>query len=233
MMKPLPSSNTSSAAPSLRVLREAPAERVLQDSTTASLLEVVSVLVGDPDVALRVLAQFPTLRDMQQARPAELAEIDGLGPRRIAAIKAALEIGRRLLRASGDDRAQIRSPADAAQLLIPEMNLLEQEQLRVVLLDTRMRVIAMPVIYVGNLNSTIVRTAEVFREAIRQNASAIIVAHNHPSGDSSPSPEDVVVTRNIIAAGQLLDIDVMDHLIISGQGGQIFASLKERGLAFE
>ncbi len=182
MMKPQPGSNSSSAAPSLRVLREAPAVRVLQDSTTASLLEVVSVLVGDPDVALRVLAQFPTLRDMQQARPAELAEIDGLGPRRIAALKAALEIGRRLLRTNGDDRAQIRSPADAAQLLIPEMNLLEQEQLRVVLLDTRMRVIAMPVIYVGNINSTIVRTAEVFREAIRQNASAIIVAHNHPSG---------------------------------------------------
>ena len=211
MMKPQPGSNPSATEPSLRVLREAPAERVLQDSTTASLLEVLSVLVGDPDVALRVLAQFPTLRDMQQARPAELAVIDGLGPKRIAALKAALEIGRRLLRASGDDRAQIRSPADAAQLLIPEMNLLEQEQLRVVLLDTRMRVIAMPVIYVGNLNSTIVRTAEVFREAIRQNASAIIVAHNHPSGDSSPSPEDVAVTRNIIAAGQLLDIDVMDR----------------------
>ena len=232
-MKSQPGSNLSSAAPSLRVLREAPAERVLHDSTTASLLEVLSVLVGDPDVALRVLAQFPSLRDMQQARPAELAEIDGLGPRRIATLKAALEIGRRLLRVAGDDRAQIRSPADAAQLLIPEMNLLEQEQLRVVLLDTRMRVIAMPVIYVGNLNATIVRTAEVFREAIRQNASAIIVAHNHPSGDSSPSPEDISVTRSIIAAGQLLDIDVMDHLIISGQGGQIFASLKERGLAFE
>ena len=105
--------------------------------------------------------------------------------------------------------------------------------MRVVLLDTRMRVIAMPVIYMGNLSSMIVRTAEVFREAIRQNASAIIVAHNHPSGDSSPSPEDVAITRSIIAAGQLLDIDVMDHLIISGQGGQIFASLKERGLAFE
>ncbi len=223
----------NSTQPSLRVLREAPAERVLQDSTTASLLEVVSVLVGDPDVALRVLAQFPTLRDIQQARPAELAMINGLGPRRIAALKAALEMGRRLLSAAGSDRPQIRSPEDAAHLLIPEMNLLEQEQLRVVLLDTRLRVIAMPVIYVGNLNSSIVRTAEVFREAIRQNASAIIVAHNHPSGDSSPSPEDVAVTRNIIAAGQLLDIDVMDHLIISGRGGQIFASLKERGLAFE
>ncbi len=111
--------------------------------------------------------------------------------------------------------------------------MLEQEQLRVVLFDTRMHVIAMPVIYVGNLNSTIVRTAEVFREAIRQNASAIIVAHNHPSGDSSPSPEDVSVTRAIIQTGQLLDIEVLDHLIISGNGGQTFVSLKERGLAFE
>ena len=231
-MKPLPANNASAVAPSLRVLREAPAERVLQDSNTASLLDVVSALVGDPDVALRVLAQFPTLRDMQQARPAELALIDGLGPKRIATLKAALEIGRRLLSVSGSDRPQIRSPEDAAQLLIPEMNLLEQEQLRVVLLDTRMRVIAMPVIYVGNLNSTIVRTAEVFREAIRQNASALIVAHNHPSSDVSPSPEDVAVTRALIEAGQLLDIDVMDHLIIAGQGGHAFASLKERGLAF-
>ena len=231
-MKPLPGSKASSAAPSLRVLREVPAERVLQDSTTASLLEVLSVLVGDPDVALRVLAQFPTLRDMQQARPAELAEIAGLGPKRIAALKAALEVGRRLLSAAGSDRPQIRSPEDAAQLLIPEMNLLEQEQLRVVLLDTRMRVIAMPVIYVGNLNSTIVRTAEVFREAIRQNASALIVVHNHPSGDCGASPEDVAITRNIIEAGQLLDIEVVDHLIIAGNGGQAFASLKERGLAF-
>src|SRR5512136_3171431 len=100
-MKPPSNSNAASAAPSLRMLREAPAERVLQDSTTASLLEVVSVLVGDPDVALRVLAQFPTLRDMQQARPAELATIYGLGPRRIATLKAAMEIGRRLLRITG------------------------------------------------------------------------------------------------------------------------------------
>jgi DNA repair protein RadC len=95
-----------------------------------------------------------------------------------------------------------------------------------------MRVIAMPVIYVGNLNSTIVRTAEVFREAIRQNASALIVVHNHPSGDCGASPEDVAITRNIIEAGQLLDIEVVDHLIIAGNGGQAFASLKERGLAF-
>ncbi len=222
----------NSTHPSLRVLREAPAERVLQDSNTASLLDVVSALIGDPDVALRLLARFPTLRDIQQARPAELAVIDGLGPKRIAALKAALEVGRRLLSVAGSDRPQIRSPEDAAQLLIPEMNLLEQEQLRVVLLDTRMHVIAMPVIYVGNLNSTIVRTAEVFREAIRQNASAIIVVHNHPSSDVSPSPEDVAITRNIIEAGQLLDIEVVDHLIISGNGGQSFASLKERGLAF-
>ena len=231
-MKPLPNSSVSAGAPSLRVLREAPTERVLQDSSAASLLEVLGALIGDPDAALRLLSVFPTLRDIQQARPTELAAINGLGPRRIAVLKAALEVGRRLLSAAGSDRPQIRSPEDAAQLLIPEMNLLEQEQLRVVLLDTRMRVIAMPVIYVGNLNSTIVRTAEVFREAIRQNASALIVVHNHPSGDCGASPEDVAITRNIIEAGQLLDIEVVDHLIIAGNGGHTFASLKERGLAF-
>ena len=110
--------------------------------------------------------------------------------------------------------------------------MLEQEHLRVVLLDTRMRVIAIPTIYVGNLNSTIVRTAELFRDAIRQNASAIIVVHNHPSGDPDPSPEDVSVTRSIVGVGKMLDIEVVDHLVIAGNGQQRFVSLKERGLVF-
>ncbi len=219
-------------APSLRVLHESPADRVLQSGASASLLDVIGALIGDPDTALRLLAEFPTVLDLQRASPSELRCIHGLGPKRIATLKAALELGRRTLNKADDDRAQVRSPADAANLLIPEMNTLEQEQLRVVLLDTRMRVIAIPTIYVGNLNSSIVRTAELFRDAIRQSASAIIVAHCHPSGDATPSPEDVSVTRLIIDAGKLLDIEVVDHLIISGNGQHSFVSLKERGLAF-
>ena len=107
-----------------------------------------------------------------------------------------------------------------------EMSLLEQEQLRVMLLDTRNRVVATPTIYVGSLNTTMIRISEVFRE----NCAALIVVHNHPSGDPSPSSEDVAVTREIIDAGKLLDIEVLDHLVI---GQQQFVSMKERGLAFE
>lgn len=161
---------------------------------------------------------------------AELSEEKGLGEAKVVQIKAAFELGRRLLLASPDERPQIRTPADAANILMSEMSLLEQEHLRVMLLDTRNRVQATPTVYVGSLNTAMIRVAEIFREAIRHNSAALIVAHNHPSGDPTPSPEDVSVTREIIQAGRLLDIEVLDHLII---GQQHFVSLKERALAFE
>jgi DNA repair protein RadC len=110
-----------------------------------------------------------------------------------------------------------------------EMGNLEQEHLRTVLLDTKNRVLSSHTVYIGNVNSSIIRVSEVFREAIRENATALIVAHNHPSGDPSPSPEDIRVTRSIVEAGDLLGIEVLDHLII---GHQRFISLKERGLGF-
>lgn len=110
-----------------------------------------------------------------------------------------------------------------------EMSLLGQEHLRTVLLDSRNRVIAIPTIYVGSLNAASVRVGEVFREAIRANSAAMIIVHNHPSGDPTPSPEDVQVTRQMVEAGSLLAIDVLDHLVI---GRQRFVSLKERGLGF-
>jgi len=160
----------------------------------------------------------------------ELSKEKGLGAAKIVQIKAAFELGRRLLASAPDERPQVRTPADAANLLMPDMGLLEQEQLRVILLDTRNRVVGVPTLYVGSLNTAVVRVSEVFREPIRQSAAAIIVAHNHPSGDPSPSPEDVSLTREIVSAGKLLDIEVLDHLII---GQQRFVSLKERGLAFE
>ena len=110
-----------------------------------------------------------------------------------------------------------------------EMSLLQQEHLRVVLLDTKNHVLGTPTVYIGNLSMTMVRVSEVFREAIRQNAPAIIVVHNHPSGDPSPSPDDVAVTKRIVNAGKGLDIEVLDHLII---GQQRYVSMKERGLGF-
>ncbi|MFN2224744.1 MAG: RadC family protein, partial [Anaerolineae bacterium] len=153
----------------------------------------------------------------------------GLGPAKVAQIKAALELGRRLLAQSPEERPQIRSPADAANMVMSEMSWLEQEHLKVMLLDTKNRVLGTPTVYIGSLNTSMVRVGELFREAIRANCASLIVVHNHPSGDPTPSPEDVAVTRQIAEAGKLLDIELLDHLII---GQQRFVSLKERGLGF-
>jgi DNA repair protein RadC len=216
--------------PSLRTLRETPAARISTMGVNAvSLLELLGAILGNADTALAVLAQFPALSDLATANVLELEQVHGVGKAGAVRIKAALELGRRLLSAGPEERFQIRSPADAATLLMPEMSLLEQEHLKVVLLDTRNRVVTVVTVYVGSLNTSVVRVSELFRDAIRLNVAAVIVVHNHPSGDPSPSPEDVSVTRNMIAAGQLLDIEVLDHIVI---GQQRFVSLKERGLAF-
>ena len=131
----------------------------------------------------------------------------------------------------GPGRArQVRTPADVATLLLSEMSMLEREVFAVVILDTRNRVLRHQTLYQGSLNQSQVRVAEVFQEAIRRNAAAIIVAHNHPSGDPSPSPEDIAVTRDLVSAGKLLGIDVLDHLVI---GRARWVSLRERGLGFE
>jgi DNA repair protein RadC len=199
--------------------------------------ELLAILlrVGTPGenvVALstRLLAEFGGLAGLAKATFSDLAEIKGVGIAKTAQLKAALELGRRLLITSPDARPQITSPLEAANLLMLEMGGLEQEHLRTLLLDTKNRVLASPTIYVGSVNASIIRVSEIFREAVRENATALIVAHNHPSGDPTPSPEDVQVTRSIVEAGSLLGIDVLDHLVI---GHQRFVSLKERGLGFD
>ena len=159
----------------------------------------------------------------------ELCALRGLGLAKAAQLQAAFELGRRLALETQGARPQITCPADAARLLLPEMGRLEQEHLRVILLDRRNKVLEIVEVYKGSATSAQMRIGELFKEAIRKNASAIIVTHNHPSGDPTPSPDDVAVTRAIVQAGKLLDIDVLDHLVI-GQGKWI--SLKERGLGF-
>jgi len=128
-----------------------------------------------------------------------------------------------------DSRMQIKSPADIAALLMLQMSHLDQEQLRTVLLDTKNRVQSIETIYVGSLNASMVRVGEVFKAAVRFNSAALIVVHNHPSGQADPSPEDVLVTREIVDAGKLLDVDVLDHLVI---GAGKYVSMRERGLGF-
>jgi DNA repair protein RadC len=181
------------------------------------------------NLSTRLLVKYGGLLGLARAKFSDVASIKGLGPAKTCQLMAAMELGRRLMIASPQQRPQITSPADAANLLMLEMSRLEQEQLRVLLLDTKNYVMAVHTLYMGNANTTIIRVGEVFREAVRENTTALILVHNHPSGDPTPSPEDVQVTRRIIEAGRLLDIEVLDHLVI---GHQRYVSLKERGLAF-
>lgn len=181
-------------------------------------------------LAERLLAQFDNLPGLARATITELTEAHGVGPAKAAEIKAAMEIGRRLVAASPEERPRVSSPDDAFHLLKSEMMFLDQEHLRLILLDTRNRVLRTPTIYVGSLNTSVIRVGELFRAAIRENAAAFIIAHNHPSGDPSPSPEDINVTRQIVQAGKLLDVDVLDHIVI---GRNRFVSLKQRGLGFD
>ena len=144
-----------------------------------------------------------------------------------ADVLALLDLLRALLYPAPRD--QIKSPTDAAGLLLVDMSALDHEQLRTVLLDTKNRVQAICTVYVGSLNTSMVRVGELFKEALRWNSAALIVAHNHPSGDACPSPEDILITRQIVDAGKLLDVEVLDHLVI-GRGS--FISMRERGLGF-
>ena len=182
-------------------------------------------------VAMRVLAEFDGLAGLARAGYAELCDQRGLNHAKTSEIMAALELGRRIASLAPEERAQISCPQDAASLLIAEMAPLVQENLVVLLLNTRNQVVARRTIYIGTVNSSAVRPAEVLRPAIRENAPSIIVAHNHPSGDPTPSPEDISVTRDLIAAGKLMDIELLDHLVI-GHGGR-FTSLKEKRLGFD
>lgn len=217
---------------------ERPRERLVQVGPTAvSTAELLAILLrtGVPGenvvrLAERLLIQFKDLAGLARASIPELMTVHGIGEAKAVEIKAALEIGRRLLATAPQEKPRVTSPADAANLLMSEMMFLEKEHLKLVLLDTRNNVLGTPTIYVGSLNTSVIRVAELFRAAIKENAAAFIVAHNHPSGDPSPSPEDIRVTRQLTQAGKLLDIEVLDHVII---GHQRYVSLKERGLGFD
>lgn len=217
--------------------RDRPRERLRQVgpgavSTTELLAIILRTGSGGENVlrlAERLLAEFGSLPGLSRASITELMNVKGIGEAKAAEVKAALELGRRLMASSPEERPVVSSPADAANLLMSEMMFLEQEHLRLILLDTRNGVLQTPTIYVGSLNTSVVRIGELFRAALKANAAAMIVAHNHPSGDPAPSPEDIQVTRKLVEAGKLMDIEVLDHIVI---GHQRFVSLKERGLGF-
>ena len=178
----------------------------------------------------RLLTHFKGLDGLGRSTFAELCAERGLSEAKTCQLMAALELGRRFISLAPQDRAVINSPQDVANLLQAEMAALEQEHLRVLLLNTKNQVLRTEEVYVGNVNSSIVRPAEVFRQAVRDNAPSIIIVHNHPSGDPTPSPEDVNITRELVAAGKLLSIELLDHLVI-GSGGR-YVSLNEKKLGF-
>jgi len=182
------------------------------------------------NLSTKLLARFKSLDGLARAGFGELCSERGLGEAKAAQLKAALELGRRLLSTRPEEKVVIKSPEDVANLLQAEMGFLEQEELRLVLLNTKNQVIHMSPVYKGSVNTSLIRVSELFREAMRENCPALIVVHNHPSGDPTPSPEDIKITEQIVKAGKLLDIEVLDHIIISRQR---YISLKERGLGFD
>ncbi len=182
------------------------------------------------DMATHLTRHYRTLAALARASFSDLQKHHGIGQAKAAQIQAAIELGRRVMRATPEELPRADTPEVVVRMLMPELAYAEQEHVKVVLVDTRNQIMATPTIYKGTLNSTSIRVGEIFKEAIKVNAAAIIVAHNHPSGDPSPSPEDVILTRRIVDAGDLLNIDVLDHLIL---GHNRWVSMKERRLGFK
>jgi DNA repair protein RadC len=202
-------------------------------STSELIAIILRVGVSGESVitlATRLLSQYKGLTGLSRAEFSQLQSEHGMGPAKTAQLLAALELGRRLMSEPPEERYQIRAPGDAGVLLLPILGHQVQEHFMVLYLDTRNRVVDQETLYIGSLNTSLVRIGEVFRGAVRRNCASVIVAHNHPSGDPSPSPEDIALTRRLVQAGKLLEIEVLDHLVV---GQNRYVSLRERGLGFE
>ncbi|MBC8103460.1 MAG: DNA repair protein RadC [Cytophagales bacterium] len=214
---------------------ERPRERLLHygaDALSTSELLAILLRTGTEQrsatgLAEHLLTEFHGIRGVAGATIHELAQIHGIGPAKAAQIKAAIEFGRRLVAASPEERPKIRSPRDIYDLLAPALRDEKREHFVAVLMDTKGGVLRTRTVSVGDLSSSLVHPREVFAEAIRYSAASIIVVHNHPSGDPSPSPEDAAVTRRLVEAGELLGIEVLDHIVL---GDGRWVSLKEKGL---
>jgi DNA repair protein RadC len=210
------------------------AEHVPDEVLLAILLRFGTKGNNVVDLSRELLQQFGSLTALVRAKPKELSRLKGIGPTKSRELKAALELARRLSQEQVEENAAIHGPEDAARLLREQARELEHERFWVFPLDVRNRLKAHPVaVSQGLLNASLVHAREVFRVAIDHNAAAILVAHNHPSGMTSPSPEDLKVTRELIEAGKILSIKVLDHVIVGqmrpGQASY-YLSLRESGL---
>lgn len=178
-------------------------------------------------LAEQLLAKHGGLAGLGSLDPKEMSRLKGIGPVKAVTVAAAVELGKRLAALAGSERPVIRSPQDAADLMLPRLRFEKKELFAALLLSTKNHVLATPVLAMGTLNASIVDPRELFREAINHNAASIILVHNHPSGDPSPSADDIALTRKMAEAGRLLDVSVLDHVII---GDGKYVSLKEKGI---
>jgi DNA repair protein RadC len=213
---------------------ERPRERFVQNGPQSlSNHELIAILLrtGTKDesvlqLANRLLTHFEGLRLLKDASLDEITAIKGIGAAKAIQVLAAVEIGRRISNLTYDDRYIIRSPEDGASYVMHEMRFLSQEHFVCLYLNTKNQVLHKQTIFIGSLNASIVHPREVFKEAFRRSAASIICIHNHPSGDPTPSREDIEVTKRLAESGKIIGIDVLDHLII---GENKFVSLKEKG----
>jgi DNA repair protein RadC len=219
---------SSEERPRERLEKRGP-EALSKAELLAILLRVGVTGQNSVQLAQKILDELGGLSGIQKASFSQVCNIHGVGPAKAAQIKAAIELGIRLKKENPEFSAAINSPEAAADLVQDEMQALVQENLWVLLLDTRNRLIGIEKVYVGSLNASMVRVGELFRGALQRSAAGIILVHNHPSGDPSPSPEDAALTRSAVQAGKLLDVEVLDHLVI---GSHCFISMKEKGLGF-
>jgi DNA repair protein RadC len=210
------------------------AEHVPDEVLLAILLRFGTKGHNVVDLSRELIQRFGSLTALVRAAPEELSQLKGIGPTKARELKSALELARRLSQEQAEETPKIRGPEDAARLLREQARQLEQERFWIFPLDTRNNLKSAPVqVTEGLLNSSLVHSREVFQAAIRLKAAAILLAHNHPSGSTSPSPEDLKITRDLVAAGKILGIQVLDHIIVGqllpGQS-QYYLSLRESGL---
>jgi DNA repair protein RadC len=217
---------------------ERPRERLAQRGPGGlSGAELIAVILGTGgrgrgamEVAEDVLARHPGIGMLARASDAELAGIPGVGIAKAARLAAAFELGRRSVADWPAGRWTIRTPRDVGDRLVVDMGRLEREELRVLSLNAKNVVQRVSTVYVGNVSTSLVRIGELFRDAVRLDASGVVLCHNHPSGDPTPSPDDLHLTAEAIAAGRLLDVNVLDHVVI---GHDAWVSLRDRGVAFD
>ncbi|QSB49911.1 RadC family protein [Parageobacillus toebii] len=213
------------ARPRERLLSSGP-ESLADHELLAILLRTGTKEESVLQLAHRLLKHFEGLRLLKDATIEEITSIKGIGTTKAIQILAAIELGRRISRLSYNGRYVIRSPEDGAKYVMEDMRFLSQEHFVAIYLNTKNQVIHRKTIFIGSLNASIVHPREVFKEAIKRSAASIICVHNHPSGDPTPSREDIDVTKRLAECGRIIGIELLDHLII---GDQKFVSLKEKG----